>query len=158
MGEINLVLKPKAPLKKKTHVRMLTFIDNLYYRFYRFITNLGEESIPRYNAVLLLSILSILNFITVVVLVMIVTRKIIIVNLPKGYLFIIGLLIVALNSYRVFGNNRYKNIEDRFKNESKGARTRNNLLAVTYIVLTILLFVVSLVYLNSNPIIKNNKI
>jgi preprotein translocase subunit SecG len=89
---------------------------------------------------------------------MIVTRKIIIVNLPKGYLFIIGLLIVALNSYRVFGNNRYKNIEDRFKNESKGARVRNNLLAVTYIVLTILLFVISLVYLNINPIIKNNKI
>lgn len=137
---------------------MFTFIDNLYYRFYRFITALGENSIPRYNAVLLLSILLILNFITSVVLIMIVTRKIIIVDLPKGYLFIIGLLIIALNSYRVFGKNRYKNIEDRFKNEGKGARIRSNLLAVVYIVLTILFLVVSLVYLNSNPIIRNNKI
>jgi len=132
---------------------MLTFIDNLYYRLYRFIAALGENSIPRYNAVLLLSIFLILNFITAVVLIMIVTGKIIIVDLTKEYLLIIGLLIIALNSYRVFGRNRYKNIEDRFKDESKGARIRNNLLAVAYIVLTILFLAVSLIYLNKSSFI-----
>lgn len=136
---------------------MLNFIYNLYYRFYKFITALGNDSTPRYNAVLLLSIFAIMNFVTVIVLIMIATRKIIIVDLPKGYLFAIGLLIIALNSYRVFGKNRYKNIEDRFKKESKEAKTRNNLLAVTYILFTIMLLVISLVYLNSNPIIKNDK-
>lgn len=133
---------------------MLDFIDNLYYRFYKLITALGEDSIPRYNAVLLLSILTILNFITVIVLIMIVTRKIIIVDLPKEYLFVIGLFIIGLNSYRVFGKNRYKIIEDRFKGEGNESRIKNNLFAVAYVILTILFLVMSLVYLNSNPIIR----
>ncbi len=135
---------------------MISFIDNLYYRFYRFITSLGEESIPRYNAVLLLSILTILNFITIVVLLMIVTDRIIIVNLPRLYLFVIGLIIIAINSYIVFGNKRYLDIEERYRNEDKSARTRNNLKAIVYVVLTILFLILSVVYLNDNPIIKRN--
>lgn len=133
---------------------MLNFIDNLYYRFYKLITSLGEDSIPRYNAILLLSILAILNFITIVVLIMIVTRKIFIVDLRKEYLFVIGLLIIAFNSYRIFGKNRYKIIEDRFKDEDKKSKRRNSLLAIAYVVLTIFFLVMSLVYLNSNPLIK----
>lgn len=133
---------------------MLNLMDNLYYRFYKFINYLGENYIARYNAVLLLSILTILNFITAIVFIMIVTRKIVIVDLQKGYLFAIGLLIIAFNSYTIFGKNRYKIIEDRFKYEGNKAKIRNNLLALTYVVLTLLLFVVSLVFLNVNPIIK----
>lgn len=135
---------------------MLHFIDNLYYRFYKFIIALGEESIPRYNAVLLLSILTILNFITAIVFVMLITRTIVIVNLPKGYLFILGLLIIAMNSYRIFGKNRYKVIEESYRVESKKDRTKNNLIAILYVVLTITCLASSLIYLNNNPIIKHN--
>lgn len=141
-------------IKGRKHIMMLHFIDNLYYRFYKLIMALGEGTIPRYNAVLLLSILTILNFITAIVFIMIITRKIIIVDLPKGYLFVIGFFIIALNSYRVFGKNRYEIIEDRFKDEGKESKIRNNLLALAYVILTILLLMASLIYLNNNPIIK----
>lgn len=131
---------------------MLKFIDNLYYRFYRFITYLGEETIPRYNAVLLMSILAILNFITVVVILMIVSRRIIIVDLPKAYLFVIGLVIIAMNSYIVFAKKRYLDIERRYEKEDRKLRIKNNLKAVSYVIMTILLFICSLLYLNENPI------
>ncbi len=133
---------------------MQRFIDNLYYRFYRLIISFGEKSIPRYNAVLLMSIFSILNFITVLVIAIIVTEKIIIVNLPKGYLFGIGLLIIALNSYLIFSKKRYLEIERRFEKEEGKARVKNNLTAIAYILLTILFLVLSLVYLNNHPITK----
>src|SRR5687767_4516382 len=69
----------------------LKIIYTLYYNFYRLLIFVGEEITPRYSAVLLLSILLILNFITAVVLIMILSRSIIIVNLPKIFLFLIGL-------------------------------------------------------------------
>ncbi len=131
---------------------MLSFIHNLYYRFYKFIISVGEKTIPRYNAVLLLSILSILNFITGIVLAIILTKKIIIVDLPKFYLFIIGLVIIGINSYIVFGNKRYLAIEEKYKNEDRQAKAKNNLKAVVYVVLTVLLLGVSLIYLNNNPV------
>lgn len=133
---------------------MFNFIDNLYYRFYRFISSLSEESIPRYNAVLLMSILSILNFFSIVSLLMIITNKIFIVNLPGPYLFAIGLLIIVANAYRVFGGKRYLTIEEKYEKESRKSKTINSLIAITYVILTILFQVLTLMYLNNHPIIN----
>ncbi|MCG2613446.1 hypothetical protein LZZ85_04105 [Terrimonas sp. NA20] len=134
---------------------MFYFIDNLYYRFYRFVKALGDESIPRYNAVLLLSIFTMFNFIIAVIFLMIITGKIIVVDLPKAYLFAIGLLIIAINSYRVFRKDRYKIIEERFGNDTRNTSIKNNLLAVVYIILTILCFVVSLHCLAGSLVVKH---
>lgn len=127
-------------------------INNLYYRFYRLLISIGEAATPRYNAVLLLSIFAILNFITVAVLASIILNRIVIVGLPKIYLFLIGLLIIAVNSYLVFWKKKYLEIEQRYINESKGERRANTLVAGIYIVVTIAAFVLCLVYLNKHPI------
>ncbi len=92
---------------------MLSFIENVYYRFYRLSIYLGEESIHRYNAVLIMSILSILNFVTILMILMVITRVIIIVDLPRIYLLVIGLAIIGINSYIVFHNKNYIKIEKR---------------------------------------------
>src|SRR5690349_13579767 len=115
---------------------MLRFIDNLYYRFYKLTAALGEDIIPRYNAVLLLSFFSFFNFLTAIALIMIATRRIVIVD-SKGNLLTICLLIIAINSWRVFGKRRYQIIEDRFELEDKKSKRINNLVAAAYVVLTI---------------------
>lgn len=132
----------------------MKIIDNIYYRIYRLLMSIGEKDTPRYNAVLIFSILTILNFVTLIMVIGIITKKIIIIDLPKGYLFAIGLLIIAVNSYLILGRKHYLDIEARYKNEDKTTRRKNNLKAVLYVVLTILFLVLSLVYLNSHPIIK----
>lgn len=123
---------------------MIYLLENLYYQFYRLVKFLGEDDMPRYNAVLLLSICTILNFISGVALAMIATRKIILVGGPKVYLFLIGLLIILLNSYFVFGKKRYVKIEAKFSGYSKGQKLINKLVALFYIVLTVVLLYLSL--------------
>ena len=131
---------------------MISLLKNLYYRFYRLLKYLGHEDTPRYNAVLLLSIFTSLNFITAVVILMILTKRILIVDGPRIWLFIIGLLIITINSYIVFGKKRYLEIEAGYAYERKSSRVVNNLIALLYVVLTILLLYLSLKYLYMHPI------
>ncbi len=131
---------------------MLNFIYNLYYRFYRFLIYLGQETTPRYNAVLLLSILTILNFISFAILLILTTKRMLILDLNKMYLFLIGLVIIGINSYVVFGKKRYLEIERTFGQENKSMRVRNNYKAIGYVILTVIIFIFSLVYLYNNPV------
>ncbi|HEX4959153.1 MAG TPA: hypothetical protein VFV46_13305 [Lacibacter sp.] len=93
-----------------------------------------------------------LNFITGVAVLMIITKRILIVDGPRIWLFIIGLLIIAINSYIVFGKKRYLEIEAGYANERKLGRVVNNLIALLYIVLSILLLYLSIKYLYMHPI------
>lgn len=131
---------------------ILNFIENLYYRLYKFSIWLGEKSIPRYNAVLLLSILTIFNLATIISFLIGITNKILIVNLPKGYLFLIGLSIIAINSYFIFNKKRFLIIEENYKKEDVTIKKRKILQVIMYVILTILLLVCSLFYLNIHPI------
>lgn len=131
---------------------MIRFLENLYYRFYSLIKYLGQEDIPRYNAVLLVSIFAILNFITGVILLMIITNKIFIVSGSKTNLLFIGLLIIAINSYFVFGKKRYLEIEARYSNESKASKLKKIMTVLIYTAISITLFILSLKYLNEHPI------
>lgn len=124
----------------------------MYYRFYKLLKYWGHEDTPRYNAVLLLSIFMSLNFITGVAVLMIITNRILIVDGPRIWLFIIGMLIIAINSYIVFGKKRYLEIEAGYANESETNKLKNNLIVLLYIALSITLLILSLKYLNEHPI------
>lgn len=131
---------------------MISLLKNLYYRFYKLLKYWGHEDTPRYNAVLLLSIFMSLNFITGVAVLMIITNRILIVDGPRIWLFIIGMLIIAINSYIVFGKKRYLEIEAGYANESETNKLKNNLIVLLYIALSITLLILSLKYLNEHPI------
>lgn len=135
---------------------MRNFYFNIYYRFYDFIRSIGEDGIPRYNAVLLMSIFSILNVMTFIGFLGIVFQRIIIVDWPKVYLFLLGLAVIGVNCYFIFGGKRYLVIEQRYANEGRASKMRNKLYVVLYILVTIGLLIVELVYMKGHPIIKRS--
>jgi len=131
----------------------MSFIDNIYYRFYRLLISIGEEDTPRYNAVLIISMLFMLNFLTLTIIVGCMVDKIIIVN-SKIYLLAIGLIIIGLTSYIIFRRKHYLHIENRYMGESKREKMANNLKVVVYTLSSILIFILSLKYSANNPISK----
>jgi Trk-type K+ transport system membrane component len=122
----------------------MQFLGNVYYRFYRLLLLAGEEDIPRYNAVLLMSLPSMLNVITIAILLGNITDTLILINLPKVYLLMTGFVVIAVNSYFIFGKKRYLAIEERYRGEQKSEKLKNTLKAITYIVGSVLLFVFAL--------------
>jgi hypothetical protein len=122
----------------------LRIIYNLYYRFYLLLISIGEEDIPRYNAVLLLSMVNMLNLISLSMLVDRAINRMTLIALPKVYLFIAGLLVIAAHSYLIFGNKRYKQIELRYLNENTVQRKGGIIASIAYIIATIALFALCL--------------
>lgn len=133
---------------------MMKFYYNIYYRFYCLIRYFGEKEIPRYNAVLFLSLFTIINFLTVVMGITMLSKKIIIVDLPRIYLFFLGLLGIGANAYMVFAGKKYLMVEKKYQDEDRRSRIKNNLYAVLYVVLTILFFALALIYFNFHPIVE----
>ena len=107
---------------------------------------------PRFNAVLLLSMFNIFNFLTLVLTASIICNRIFVIDWPKIYLFLIGLFIVGVNSYLIFGGNKYEQIEQRYFDEGKSDRRLNNVIAGLYVIATIAAFALCLIYLNKHPI------
>jgi hypothetical protein len=116
--------------------------------------SLGEDSIPRYNAVLLLSFFSIFNFLAIIGFLMLLFDKIIFVDLPKILVFMAGLSIIGINSYLIFGGKRYLAIEETFANESRSSRIKGRIHVALYILGTIGFFIVSLICMYNHPIEK----
>ena len=116
------------------------------------LVSIGEADTPRYNAILLMSILTIINFLTMALVTSIALNKIVIVDQPKVILLLIGLLIIAGNSYLIFGRKKYVEIEQKYGNESEADRRANMWAATLYVAVTIAAFALCLVYLNNHPI------
>lgn len=85
---------------------------------------------------------------------MILLGRVIIVDLPKVYLFLLGLLIMGINSYMFFGRKQYIDIEQRYLNEDRLFRIKNKLYAFLYVVFSILFLIMALAYLDHHPIIS----
>ena len=134
---------------------MLNFFGNLYFRFYKVVISLVEESIPRYNAILLLSIFSMANFLTIIRFISSIIQKTLFVDWPKFALFLAGLAIIGINSYIVFGNKRYLQFEEKYEDEERPSRIKNNVIATIYVILSIVLFILTIINASNNPINKS---
>ncbi|WP_295129039.1 hypothetical protein [uncultured Chitinophaga sp.] len=124
---------------------------NIYYRLFVLIRDYGDNSEPRYGAVLLFSILQMLNFPTLLGVLGILLKRIVIVDQPyvSGA---IGILIVAANLIAVFGKKRYIKIENKFGSEDENGRKRGRIILATYVLLTLGTLAAVIIYLNYNPI------
>lgn len=127
---------------------------NIYYRLLTLLKSLGQDSVVRYNSVLLMSIFVIINIVELAVIVSILINKIVFINLPAYILLPIGLTVIAVNSILVFRSNSYKEQEKSFLNESKSEKIRGALICASYILFTIIIFILLMLYLNSNPIVS----
>lgn len=112
---------------------------------------MGENSIPRFNAVMLMCILQVINMVAVFGILGILAGKIIIVNNPP-MLFIFSTLLIGINIVLIFGGKKYLHIEARYLNESDEEAKKARRSLALYIIGSILLMASVLIYLNYNQI------
>jgi len=103
-----------------------------------------------------MSIFAILNVMTFIGFLNIVVHKIFIVNWPKIYLLLLGLAVIGVNCYFIFGGKRYLKIEQGHADEDEASRMRGKIYVWLYILATIGLLVFVLVYLKSHPIVRRS--
>lgn len=130
----------------------MSIYKNLYYRFYRFSILISESKFPRQRAVVIFSILQILNFVEIATIFSIITHQIWVINWPKWVLFLLGIGIIWTNMRYIINMRNYTVIEKRFINESTTSNRLGILLAFLYVVMTIVIFAGTLFYLNKRPI------
>jgi len=105
-----------------------------------------------------MSIFFSLNLVTIIGFMNILFHKIFIVNWSRIYLLMLGLVVIGVNSYIIFGGNRYRDIENRYSKEDSSTKVKSKIYVLIYILATIGLLVTVLFLLRHNPIIKNNNI
>jgi len=128
---------------------MISIYDRIYYTLYRILLKLGDmfemkRETPRSEAVLMLSLLTMLNVVPVLFLISYLT------NTPffsgkKIYIMIALLPIVILNFLLIFYRNRYRIIEERLAPKWAEEKRRNILITIMYIVFTFIFIWVSLI-------------
>ena len=125
----------------------------VYVRFYLLIKSLGEESIPRFNTMLLLSLFGILNTISLISIIMIFSKGVFIVDQPM-ILFGLGLLIIGANSIIIFGKKRYIVFESKYSEGTTIQHRKNTIFFWGYVIFSIVFLAIALIFLNYYPIIK----
>ena len=134
----------------------MKFYDRLYYTLYRGLLKLDDvfsmqRETPRAETVLILSILTGFNVITVLALL---TEFI---GMPvfsgkKIYVMLILSPIVFVNLLLIFYKQRYKEIEEKQIPRWKETKNKNILIAVGYIVFTVVFFCLTIQYIKDHPI------
>jgi len=125
---------------------------NLYYRFYRLSLKISESESPRQRAIVIFSILQMLNVVEISTILSIITDKILVINWPRWILFLIGIGIIWGNKYYFLDKQNYLTIEQNYSNENYKQNYKGTLLVVSYVLLTISIFAAILFYLNDHPI------
>ena len=119
--------------------------DYLYYRIYSTYKNKWNDSIPGVYAVCLISILQFFNLSCILFIGFYITDRRLITNKIFGALLV--LVLIGINYYRFCIRSNYGLLENKWSDENKLRRTRNGILIVMYIVLSVLLFLLFANYL-----------
>ena len=122
---------------------MLKPYKYLYYRIYAWqLKTWGEEYVPEFNALFLLSLFIVLNLYFVVNLIGYIYGLNILKTIGWGTVHALALVfgITGIGYFILVRDRRYKEIAKQFSKESKGARIRNLVLCVLYVVTTFVLF------------------
>jgi|SRR6185312_7328702 len=122
--------------------------DRIYYTLYRFTLKLAdmfstENETPRIEAVLILSFLTTINFITIFGLIGSFVGESLFSN-NKIYVMIGLSPIVGLNFLLIFYKHRYKKIESGLLPNWKKEKNKNIFITVLYIIFTIAFFMFSI--------------
>ena len=125
----------------------MAFIGILYMSFYKLNSAFGQTDMPRYNAILILSIFSIFNWLTALSLLGILLNDAELLK-PSVLSIITGGAIIAFNSFLVYGDKRYLRFEAIHADLPKTMVLRNNLITAAYVVLTVFFFILSLIGLS----------
>lgn len=122
--------------------------DKIYYTLHRMTLKLAdmfsmERETPRTEVVLMLSLLTAINIITILGLLGVFIGKSVFPD-KKNYLMIMLSPIVALNFLSIFYKQRYKKIEEDLLPQWSTEKNKNILITVLYIVFTIAFFMLTL--------------
>src|SRR5665647_796235 len=121
--------------------------DRIYYTLYRMTLKLAdmfsvERETPRTEVVLMLSLLTAINIITILGLLGVFIGKSVFPD-KKIYGMIMLSPIVALNFLSIFYKQRYKKIEEDLLPEWSTEKNKNILITVLYIIFTIAFFMLT---------------
>jgi hypothetical protein len=121
---------------------------NLYYQFYKFSILTGERHVPRYSAMLLLTLFNCFNILSLLTIASIITKQPIASFFPK---FIYGIFFFLMLSFNVvlFSNKKHNKIVSLFEEK----KIRNVFISLCYVFITVGGFILSIWYINKYPIV-----
>ncbi|MBS1653281.1 MAG: hypothetical protein JSU05_00425 [Bacteroidetes bacterium] len=129
--------------------------DRLYYTFYRLLLKLDDmfsmqRETPRAETALILSILTGFNVITVLAL-LTEFMGVPVFSAKKIYIMLMLSPVVFINLLLIFYKKRYKKVEEKLLPMWKETKSKNILIAIGYIVFTVVFFCLTIQYIKSNP-------
>lgn len=134
----------------------MLFYDRIYYTLYRMTLKLAdmfsiERETPRTEVVLILSLLTAINIITIFGLLGLFMGKSFFSD-KKIYVMIMLSPIVVLNFLLIFYKQRYKKIEVNLSPTWKNEKSKNILITILYIIFTIVFFCLSVEYIKNHAL------
>lgn len=131
--------------------------DRLYYTFYRLLLKLDDmfsmqRETPRAETALILSILTGFNVITVLAL-LTEFMGVPVFSAKKIYIMLMLSPVVFINLLLIFYKKRYKKVEEKLLPMWKETKSKNILIAIGYIVFTVVFFCLTIQYIKSNPVV-----
>lgn len=127
---------------------MLKIHHYIFYRLYKWnLRNFGKEDLPVLTALLQLSLLSLLNVITLFIAINSFFSLDSIQYLGKKYgvTLIAAALVLGFEFLIFYSNNRYQKIIEKYETQSPDVAQTNNNLAISYVALSFLVFFVFLI-------------
>ena len=124
---------------------------SILYRFYKFSEKLGHDQ-PIYTGVLIFSLLQIFNYISILGILIGLTKSIIIVDSPTK-LFLSAVLIIGINCYLVYRKSKFDKMKSIFDLEKKVEKNNSIAITLVYTFFSISLFILCAIYARNNPII-----
>ena len=126
----------------------MLFYDRIYYTLYRVILKLADmfstvNDSPRIEAVLILSFLTAINFITIFGIIGMSIGESLISN-NKIYVMLGLSPIIGINFLLIFYKHRYEKIENGLRPNWKKEKRKNSFITVMYIIFTIVFFMLSI--------------
>lgn len=125
------------------------FFDNIYYRIFDSIKQIGFEKNPRPNAILIFSLLLMLNIYSVVIIVFTILKRPILPTLSKLNLAIFAVVILTISYLVLFNERRHFKIESRYKSQSEQSRLKGKGILICYILISFSIFIGAMLYLNN---------
>lgn len=130
--------------------------NRIYYTLYRMILKLAdmfstENETPRIEAVLILSFLTTINFITIFGLVDTFIGESLFSN-NKIYVMLALSPIVGFNFLLIFYKHRYRKIESGLRPNWEKEKSKNIFITVMYIIFTITFFALSIEYIKTHAL------
>ncbi len=135
---------------------MVSLFNRLYYCFFRLHLGIArayemDPDMPRTGAVLILALLLIIKAIAVLGVLSVLLGYPLLIGSTIG-ITILSLSIIAISFIRIFRNNRYQSIEQQIGSNWQKEKWWNVILMTFYIILTIIILLFSIYYINRHPL------